>query len=367
MPKIRNIVVLFGDQLNRDSAAFDGFDPTCDRVWMAEVDNESTHVWSHRQRIALFLSAMRHFRDALRAEEITVEYSQLDAPKPPDRLSHRLAIDLRRLSPEKVIAVRPGEWRVLEGLKKVCHAEACSLELPEDRHFNTSPEDFRKHAEGRKSLRMEFFYRELRKRENVLMAGDKPEGGDWNYDKANRKAFGKKGPKDPGSGPDFQPDATTRAVIELVEKRFKKHPGSLASFAWPVTPKQAKAALKRFIDTRLPEFGDHQDAMWTGEAWLYHSLISSSLNLKLLDPREAVAAAESAYRDGRAPLAAVEGFIRQILGWREYVRGIYWTHMPEYVERNAMEAKEPLPEFYWTGDTELTCLQAAIGQTLKHG
>ena len=334
---------------------------------MAEVHDESKHVWSHKQRIAIFLSGMRHFRDALLSEDIRVEYTQLDDGKESDKLSNRLGIDLRALSPEKVIVTQPGEWRVLQGLKKVCRDEEVPLEVRDDRHFYTNVKDFEEHAKGRKSLRMEFFYRELRKRFDVLMEDGKPTGGDWNYDKENRGSFSKGGPEGPNTGLGFRPDVLTREVLDLVDERFADHPGSLDSFAWPVTPEEAQKALSNFIHNRLAVFGKYQDAMWTDEPWLYHSLISTSLNLKLLDPRDAVSAAEKAYTDGHAPLAAVEGFIRQILGWREYVRGIYWMHMPEYIDRNAMDAQEPLPDFYWTGDTDLECLKQSVGQTLEHG
>ncbi len=334
---------------------------------MAEVDYEATHVWSHKQRIAIFLAAMRHFRDALRAREIPVLYTELNSKKDTGRFSSRLSTDLKDCRPDKVIVVRPGEWRVLQGLQKVCKEAGVELELREDTHFYTTPADFAAHAEGRKALRMEFFYREQRKRFSVLMDDGKPTGGDWNFDKANRGSFGKSGPEAPNTGPTHRKDATTQAVLELVGERFSDHPGSLESFAWAVTRDEARRDLQNFIETRLPVFGQYQDAMWTDEPWLYHSLLSTSLNLKLLNPREVVEAAEQAYRDGKAPIAAVEGFIRQILGWREYVRGIYWTHMPEYIDRNGMGAGEALPGFYWTGQTDLECLRQSIGQTLEHG
>lgn len=365
---VRHLVIVFGDQLDLESSAFDGFDPNQDAVWMAEVAHESEHVWSHKQRIAIFLAAMRHFRDALRARGYVVHYSRLDAPEQPARLSERLAGDLRSLAPRRAIVCRPGEWRILEGLRKVCARQEVALELREDRHFYTTPADFAAHAQGRKTLRMEFFYRELRKRFAVLMDDEgKPEGGDWNFDKENRGSFGKSGPVDPGAGPGHRPDAVTQEVLDLVAARFAKHPGTLDRFAWAVTRAQALKDLECFIAEHLPSFGRYQDAMWQDEPWLYHSLLSASLNLKLLHPREVVEAAEAAYRAGRAPLAAVEGFIRQILGWREYVRGIYWHHMPGYLDRNAMEAQAPLPAFYWTGETEFTCLRQSIGQTLEHG
>lgn len=365
---LRNLIVIYGDQLDHKSSAFDGFDPEQDQVWMAEVTEESTHVWTHKQRIVLFLAAMRHFRDVLRGRGFSVHYTQLDDPKTPQQLSERLGLDLRVLRPKRVIACRPGEWRVLQGLEATCQENEIELELREDRHFYTTPKDFAAHAAGRKGLRMEFFYRELRKRFQVLMGEDgKPLGGDWNFDKENRGSFGKSGPEAPGPGPAHRADALTQEVIDLVEARFPDHPGSLDGFSWPVTREEAKRDLDKFIQDRLPAFGRYQDAMWQGEPWLYHSCISASLNLKLLNPREVVAAAEAAYASGQAPIAAVEGFIRQILGWREYVRGIYWTQMPDYLDRNAMGAEKDLPDFYWTGETELACLRDSIGQTLKHG
>lgn len=365
---VRHLIVVFGDQLDRKAAAFDGFDPARDAVWMAEAENESTHVWTHKQRITLFLAAMRHFRDALRDRGETVYYAELNEPKKTARLSERLGIDLRSLKPDRVIVTRPGEWRVLKGLERVCAKSKVPLELREDRHFYTTPKDFAEHAEGRKALRMEFFYRELRKRFDVLMdASGKPAGGDWNFDKKNRGSFGRSGPEAPGAGPAHRPDTITQGVIDLVNQRFGQHPGTLEHFTWPVTREEAKRDLNHFIRERLPTFGQYQDAMWRDEPWLYHSLISSALNLKLLNPREVVGAAEAAYHDGHAPIAAVEGFIRQILGWREYVRGIYWQNMPEYLERNTMAADEALPPFYWDGATDLECLRQAVGQTLEHG
>lgn len=365
---LRHLIVIFGDQLDHQSAAFDGFDPDQDQIWMAEAEFESTHVWTHKQRIVLFLSAMRHFRDELGDRGREVLYTQLDDVSAARKLSEQLGQDLDRLRPDKVIAVRPGEWRVWKGLDMVCCAQQVPLELREDRHFYTTPADFAQHAKGRKSLRMEFFYRELRKRYQVLMEADShPIGGEWNFDKSNRGHFGKGGPEQAGRGPGHPADQITREVMEMVQERFTNHPGSLESFSWAVNRTQALQDLTAFIEERLPNFGTYQDAMWRDEPWLYHALISSSLNLKLLDPREVVEAVEKAYQEGRAPIEAVEGFIRQILGWREYVRGIYWTYMPGYLERNAMEASEELPAFYWTGETELECLRQVIGQTLRYG
>lgn len=365
---LRHLVLVLGDQLDGTSSAFDGFDPKRDAVWMAEVAGESTHVWTSQPRIAVFLSAMRHFRDELRARGWTVHYRELDDADNAGTLATELAAALKKFRPGKVIVVEPGEWRVTQDLEQPVHAASIAWEVRTDRHFLCTRTEFAAHAAGRKQLRMEFFYREMRRRHRVLLdAAGQPEGGQWNFDHDNRGSFGAAGPEDVPAPVRFAPDALTREVIALVRRKFGTHPGKLDSFDWPVTATDARAALRDFVAHRLTRFGEFQDAMWTREPWLYHSRISAAMNLKLLDPREVIAVAEQAYRSGRAPLAAVEGFIRQILGWREYVRGIYWRFMPGYVERNELGAQEALPEFYWTGDPPMACLRDAIGQTLEHG
>jgi len=365
--ELRNLVLVLGDQLDAGSSAFDGFDPARDAVWMAEVVQESTHVWSSKPRIALFLAAMRHFAAELRVAGRVLHYQRIDDPQGADSLADGLRLAVAQLAPRALVMTAPGDWRVLQDLRRLAADAGVPLEIRDDRHFFTTVRDFTAHARGRKSLRMEYFYREQRRRHGVLMDGDQPEGGQWNFDEDNRESFGKAGPGDVPSRSTFEPDDTTRQVLHLVQQRFAEHPGSLDGFAWPVTRAQALLALQSFIEQRLALFGRYQDALWPGEAWLYHSHLSAALNLKLIQPREVVAAAEAAYRAGRAPLASVEGFIRQILGWREYVRGIYWTQMPGYLEMNALDARQPLPGFYWTGDTAMACLREVITQTLRHG
>lgn len=365
--KPRHLVLVLGDQLDRDSSAFDSFDPAADAVWMAEVPEESTHVWSHKAHITIFLSAMRHFRKALQKEGLTVHYRLLDHPKNRGSLSEELAEAVRKLRPERLISVVPGEWRVGQALKKTAEAMNTGLDIRPDRHFLSSPEDFSQYAAQRKQLRMEFFYRQVRKGIGFLMEGDKPTGEKWNFDADNRKRFGKRGPGKLPAPRSFPPDAVTREVMAAVEKGFADHPGSLRRFDWPVTPDEALLALDDFIAHRLYHFGPYQDAMWTGHPYLYHSRLSAAMNLKLLDPRRAVTAAEYAYREGQAPLNSVEGFVRQIIGWREYVRGVYWHFMPDYLNRNALGAAHPLPRFYWTGETDMNCLRQTIGQTLEYG
>ena len=367
MPEMRALVIVLGDQLDRQSSAFDDFDPACDSVWMAEAAEESTHVWSGKQRIAVFLAAMRHFARHVRNAGMPVDYTRLDEAAGSQPLAVQLRDAIARLKPQRLVMCAPGDWRVYQSLRAVAAESELALDVREDRHFFSTVREFAAHAEGRKSLRLEYFYRELRQRHDVLMESGKPVGGQWNYDADNRGAFGAAGP---GALPPplrFEPDATTRDVIDLVNTRFADHPGSLDSFAWPVTREQALQALAVFIEQRLPNFGNFQDAMWPGEPWLYHSLLSAALNLKLLNPREVVEAAEAAFHAGHAPLAGVEGFVRQILGWREFVRGIYWTQMPAYLEHNALDAHEPLPGWYWSAETDMACLHDAIGQTLTHG
>lgn len=366
---VRNLVLVLGDQLDRDSAALDGFDPTLDRIWMAEVVEESTHVQSHKVRTALFLSAMRHFREELQAKGWPVEYRMLSDSPDCNSLGDALQESVTRLNPEGLLLVRPGSYRVLAMLESVAEEAGYELELRPDRHFLCSMEGFARHVEGRKQLRMEYFYREMRKKHDVLMDGGKPVGGVWNFDKENRGSFGKDGPKSVPRPISFVPDSTTMAVLEEVEALFPDHVGDLSTFNWPVTPEQAQRALEGFIEVRLPSFGLCQDAMWTEEPFLWHSLLSTSLNLKLLHPGAVISAVEAAYREApdRYPLPAVEGFIRQVLGWREYVRGVYWHFMPEYVERNVLEASQALPGFYWTGKTDMACMEDALGQTLKYG
>jgi len=368
MLRFRNLIVVFGDQLDHQSAAFDGFDPARDLVWMAEVAAEATYVRSHKVRIALFLSAMRHFAAELRAKGYNVEYRKLDAKDNRGDLAGELTAALKKFLPERMVAVEPGEFRVQESLKEVAAHMRVMLEIRGDRHFFCKRDEFAAWAKDRKQLRMEYFYRDMRKRHNVLMDKDEPTGSKWNFDTENRGSFGKAGPASGMKAPHaFGRDEITQAVLELVEARFGHHPGSLQHFSFPVTTAQAEQALSDFVAHRLAKFGEFQDAMWTGETYLYHSRISAALNLKLLNPRRVVAVVESAFREGKAPLAAAEGFVRQVLGWREYVRGIYWMQMPKYLELNALNAREALPDFYWDGKTEMNCLQQTIGQTLEYG
>jgi deoxyribodipyrimidine photolyase-related protein len=366
--RIRNMVLVLGDQLTRAGAQWDGFDPSADAVWMAEADGEADHVWSTQPRLVMFLSAMRHFRDGLRSDGMRVHYGRMDDPANTGTLAGELKRAVRSLGPGRLIVARPGEWRVLHSLRTTAGELGVELDVREDEHFLSTPGEFDEWAEGRKELRMENWYRPMRRRLGVLIDGDgRPAGGTWNLDGENRDTFGRGGPSAVPAGIRFDPDETTREVIRLVRERYADRPGDLDEFAWPVTGEQAREALEDFIAHRLVKFGPYQDAMWLGRPWLWHARLSAAMNLHLLDPRDVVAEAEEACRRGDAPLNSVEGFVRQVIGWREYVRGVYWRFMPGYLGRNALEAEADLPGFYWTGQTEAACLRECIGQTLRLG
>jgi deoxyribodipyrimidine photolyase-related protein len=364
---VDRLVVCLGDQLNADSRALDGFDAETDAIWMAETVEESEFVWSTQARIAMFLSAMRHFAAEQRDRGRRVLYQRLGDTDAAPALGEALSAALRAVRTGKVVCVRPGAHRIQQMLQRTCRQSGVELEMLEDRHFLSTPARFDEWAEGRKSLRQEYWYRHLRKHTGVLMDGADPAGGDWNFDRQNRQAFPTEGPGEVKAPRSFQPDAITREVLDLVADRFADHPGSCESFDYPVTHEQALAANRDFLHHRLAGFGTFQDAMWEDRPWLYHSRLSAAMNLHLLDPRKVIEDAEAAWRDGDVPLNAAEGFIRQILGWREYVRGVYWRFMPDYLERNALDAEADLPGFYWTGRTEAHCLGQCITQTLQLG
>ncbi|MQM37816.1 (6-4) photolyase [wastewater metagenome] len=369
---MRDLVIVLGDQLDPASAAFDDFDPTRDSVWMAEAQAETrTGTFpAHQRRLVLFFSAMRHFRDGLRARGVHVCYHALALAPGAERghgLADILAEDVPRLAPERLVVLEPGDYHVRRSLEAVAETLGLALDIRTDRHFYTTVADFEHWARGRRSLLLEDFYRRLRRRHGVLMDGGSPAGGVWNLDHDNRRAFGRQGPGWIEPPPSFRPDATTRAVMETVTARFGDHPGDMAGFDLAVTPAQAQQVLVHFIDVRLPAFGTWQDAMWTGGHQLYHSRLSAALNMHLITPQACVEAAVAAWREGRAALNHVEGFVRQILGWREYVRGIYWSRMPGYAGLNHLGHEGALPAAYWSGETSMRCMADAMDNVLTNG
>jgi deoxyribodipyrimidine photolyase-related protein len=364
--KTRNLIFILGDQLDAESAALADFDSQQDMIFIAEVAEESTHVWSSKPRTAYFLSAMRHFADHLRGQGFDVDYARLGTHQFPD-LAAALDDAITRHQPKKIVMVEPGDYRVEQSLRTFCTTKKVELAIREDSHFLLSRREFAEWSKGYKQLRMEFFYRMMRKRHTVMMEGDDPVGGRWNFDSENRGAFGKAGPGDVPVAPTFAPDKITKEVFSDIEKHFPNHPGSVEKFAWAVTREDALIALKAFIHGRLGKFGEFQDAMWMNEPYLFHSLISAALNVKLLNPREVIAAGVQALKKGQASIESVEGFVRQILGWREFIRGAYWLDMPGMREANHFNHARKLPAWYWTADTQMSCMKQCIGQTLEYG
>jgi deoxyribodipyrimidine photolyase-related protein len=349
---------VLGDQLDREVAALADLDPDTDVVLGCEVMEEATYVRHHKQKIALLYAAMRHFFAGLEEEGVTVAYHRLGRY---ESLTEALAATVEAHAPERVVVTEPGEWRVLETMRGWQETLGVPVEIREDDRFFSNRADFRRFAKGKKELRMEYFYRDLRRETGILMEDGEPVGERWNFDQENRKPL--RSDLTIPERPRFPPDAVTEEVIELVAERFPGHFGTLDAFNWPVTREGALSALDFFMDHCLPSFGDYQDAMATGEPFLFHAMLSPLINCGLLRPREVCARAEAAWQDGHAPLNAVEGFIRQILGWREFIRGVYWLKMPEYAETNALDARRPLPEFYWTAQTQMRCMAEAISQT----
>jgi len=356
--------VILGDQLSLDLATLADLDAARDIALMMEVQDEGTYVRHHKQKIVLVLSAMRHFAEQLRERGVTVDYIRLDDAGNTGSFTGEVLRAVARHRPARIIVTEPGEWRVQQCIETWTSLAGTPVELRADDRFFASRGRFAAWASGRRGWRMEHFYREMRREQGILMDDGEPAGGEWNYDAANRQPLPKH--MTAPTRRRFVPDALTREVMTLVARRFPDHFGDLEEFGWAVTRADALQALDDFIVQGLPLFGDYQDAMKADEPFLFHSLLSPALNLGLLYPREVCRAAEAAWRAGAAPLNAVEGFVRQILGWREYIRGVYWTLMPDYRDGNALQATRALPTFYWTGETAMRCLHQVIKDTSRH-
>lgn len=360
----KTLIPIFADQLSHGLSSLAASDPENVVVLMMEVAAEAKSVPHHRTKLIFLFSAMRHFAKELREAGWTVDYVKMTDPENTGDFTGEVRRAVKRHGTEMVRVCEPSVYRVLELVKGWEAALDLPVSITFDDRFIATKEEFASWADGRKQFRMEYFYRDMRRKTNLLMDGDKPEGGKWNYDKENRKP-----PKSDLKFPEplrFQPDAITQDVIEMVKTTFASRMGSADGFFWAVTRDGALEALVYFLDYGLERFGDYQDAMVGGESFLFHSLLSPYLNVGLLGPLEICRAVETRYLAGDAPLNAAEGYIRQIIGWREYVRGIYWLDMPDYIDRNHLNATRSLPDFYWTGDTDLNCLSQSIGQTIEH-
>ncbi|WP_413285782.1 cryptochrome/photolyase family protein [Vibrio sp. MA40-2] len=356
--------IILGDQLSYSISSLQDCDPKNDVIMLCEVWDEATYVKHHKKKIAFIFSAMRHFAKELSKQGYRVKYVTLDDEENTGSFLDEIKRFSSQYRPRRIVVTQPGEYRVLQDMKRWQSELGIEVDIRSDQRFLCSTEEFSDWATNRKQLRMEFFYREMRKKLSVLMDGNQPIGGKWNLDAENRKV-----PKEKLHIPvntRFEPDSITKDVINLVKKRFADHFGDLEPFYFATNRTEALEVLDQFIELRLPLFGDYQDAMIEGEPWMYHSHISFYLNTGLLLPLECIQAAQQAYNQGKAPLNAVEGFVRQIIGWREYTRGIYWLTMPEYAQQNYLEAHRNLPELYWTEQTKMNCLQQCVQETRQN-
>jgi len=360
----RKLIFVLGDQLDVESPLLANIDPELDIVCMAEVVEEATHVWCHKSRLVFFFAAMRHFAEDLKKRGIPVWYHTLTADPKQDTvhsLGEALKYAAKKFKPTRIEILEPGDLRVLRELQDIAKQIEMPVAFESDPHYFLSQAEFGHWSKDRQLFVLEHFYRYMRKRFEILLDDEgAPVGGSWNYDSDNRKSFGKNGPGKIVPTKNFAPDAITQEVIDMVESRFAQHPGTTSQFDLPVTRHHALQALRDFIQHRLPNFGQFQDAMWNGAEELNHSRLSPMLNVHLLNPREVIAAAIDALNSEHASLSSVEGFVRQILGWREFVRGIYWHFAPEYESLNYFKARYELPQFYWDGKTEMPCVADAM-------
>ncbi len=358
------LLLVMGDQLSENLPSLQDAVIGEDIIVMGELSSEATSVRHHKQKIALIFSAMRHFAKACEADGHTVYYQQYDHDNGAKDFAELLTNAAEQSGLSDISMTRASEYRLLTWQDEFAASWNGTVSLYDDIRFLATKDDFATWAAGKKQLRMEFFYREMRRKYNILLEDDKPVGGQWNYDSENRKP--------PKSGlvipakTRFEPDEITAQILEVVEAYFSDHFGTLDAFDMAVTREQALEVLDDFITQRLPDFGSYQDAMIADEPFMYHAHIGAYINIGLLAPIEVITRAEQAYYDGHAPLNAAEGFIRQILGWREYIRGIYWHFMPDYADQNALNATKPLPAFFWDGKTKMRCLSQSIGQTITY-
>lgn len=358
----RHVVFLFGDQLSHSLGCFDAFDKENDVIVMMEVDEEATYVRHHIHKIILLFSAMRHFASELQDNGFQVCYMRIDDPNNQQSFDKNIKQFLTQHSVKKLILTEPGEFRIQEKINSWINILKIPVKVEVDTRFFCTRKEFSDWAANKKQLRMEFFYREMRKKTGILMQGKKPTGGKWNYDADNRKSANKtlSFPKTPT----FRHDKITRGVVNIVNHRYKNHIGDPESFCFAVTNKDARKALKHFITYALDSFGTYQDAMWQGEYTLFHSQLSMYMNIGLLTPQEIIDTVLEAYKTRKIALHHIEGYVRQILGWREYMRGLYWLKMPDYKKLNYFKHKLKLPGFYWSGNTDMACMQHAIKQTI---
>jgi len=361
---MKNLRVILYDQLTHTLSSLQGCHPGSDLILLCEIIPNIATIKHHKKKIVFLFAAMRHFAQELRDKGHTVIYRTLDDINTPYSLTTEVTRIVKEHTISHIIVTSPSEYDVLEEVRAWEQSISVSLDIRPDDRMLCTKEEFSGWISAYTSPRMEYFYRVMRKKYGVLMENGQPVGGQWNYDADNRKP-----PRNDLHIPTpyrSTPDAITMEVIASVKAHYNDHFGDIEPFHYGVTRTQALQALDQFITERLCDFGCYQDAMLMHEPWMYHAHIGLYLNCGLLEPLECIKAAENAYNNGLVPLSAAEGFIRQILGWREYVCGLYWHLMPDYKTYNFLDANNPLPDFYWTAHTNMRCLSQCITQTKEH-
>ncbi|MCS7037943.1 MAG: cryptochrome/photolyase family protein [Saprospiraceae bacterium] len=359
--------LILGDQLNERHSWFSQVDDSVVYALM-EVRSETDYVRHHVQKVVGFFQAMRLFAEQLRAQGHRVHYLTLDDPDNRQTLTDNCRMLVERYGAARFEYQEPDEYRVDEALRLLAASLPIETRCVSSEHFLSERDELKRLFSGKRTYLMERFYRAMREKWGVLMEADgrTPLTGRWNYDAENRKRLppGLRGPAGPSFVRDVSPLVALleRAGVPTMGRIHPKH------FDWPLTRAESLRLLEHFVQERLPLYGDYQDAMSQADGWLFHSRLSFSLNIKLISPLEVIqrAVAEWQAQPERIPFSALEGFVRQILGWREYVRGVYWAEMPHYRTLNFFEHTAPLPEWYWTGQTRMNCLRHAIGQSLDH-
>ncbi|MET0291145.1 MAG: cryptochrome/photolyase family protein [Steroidobacteraceae bacterium] len=362
-PPVSTLRLILGDQLNPRHSWFETPDVEVVHVLM-EVRQETDSVLHHAQKILAIFAAMRDFSRHLRSAGHRVHYVALDDAHNRQSITENLGALVRAHGARRVEWQSPDEWRLDAELKAWASVQSFEAVEVGSEHFLTSRSELAEFFGDRKQWLMESFYRHMRRRHRILLEGDgQPRGGQWNFDQDNRKPW----PGVPTEPADHRPSHDHRELWALIQRCGVKSFGNPQSetIRWPLNRDEALASLDTFVANVLPDFGDFEDAMSSRSPRLFHSLLSFALNVKMLHPMEVVRRAEAAFDSRSAPLAAVEGFIRQIVGWREYVRGIYWSQMPGYDRRNSLGHDLPLPQWFWTAETQMRCVRMAVGQSLE--
>lgn len=366
MKKYDTVRLVLGDQLNRKHSWYKEVSDQTLYVMM-ECRSETDYVKHHVQKVVGFFLAMRAFAAWLVASGHQVHYIQLDDVDNRQSVPGNLLRLLQKTGAARFEYQLPDEYRLDKQLRDMTATLGLGCGIYDTEHFFTSRDALASFFKGKKSWLMESFYREMRKSQQVLMEGQEPAGGKWNYDAENRGSL-------PASIQIPEPPMPKHPIGDMSEWLHQQGVETIGSFEgddfrWPITPEEAQSLLAYFIDVMLPVFGQYQDAMTVRHRFLFHARLSFALNLKIIDPVSVVKQVEKAWRSSpkKYPLPAVEGFIRQILGWREYMRGIYWAHVPGYYHFNFLENEAPLPKWYWTGATKMNCLSQVIKQSLETG